>query len=163
VALAPGEVTTLTVASRFPSVTEPGDHSGLVLLTTRALPGRGLPVRIRLGVVVVVRVPGTIVRRVSAERVRVRRARGQKRIEVLLANRGNVTEPLRAGCTAVKLRRGRRLVARLRIPRRELLPHTTGLIELRIRPGLRGPALAEVRIGRGCGGRGTARFFRLRL
>src|SRR5262249_8347020 len=50
--LAPGTSRSITVASKLPRRAQPGDHPELVLFATRALPGRGLPVRVRLGVVV---------------------------------------------------------------------------------------------------------------
>src|SRR5262249_21273741 len=63
--LAPGASAKVSVEAHVPPGTEPGDHAELVLLTTRPLGGTGLAVRMRLGVVVVVRAPGRIVRRLS--------------------------------------------------------------------------------------------------
>jgi hypothetical protein len=160
--LAPGATATLRVSARVPPKAEPGDHSELVLLTTRPPSGRGLPVRLRLGVVVVVRAPGRIVHRVDVLRVTGRRAGSARRLELLLANRGNVTERVGGTCTAVTVHRGRRLVARLSVPRRELLPRTRGVAEARYAGRVRGRVTVRVVLLRACGGL-RARTFALRL
>ena len=70
------------------------------------------PVRLRLGVVVVVRAPGKIVRRVSAIGLHVRRTGKARVLGLLLANRGTVTESVGGPCTVLWLhRRGRILAA----------------------------------------------------
>ncbi|HZT45662.1 MAG TPA: hypothetical protein VFA24_05730 [Gaiellaceae bacterium] len=139
--IVPGGRATFVVASTPPRRAEPGDHSELVLLVTRPLRTAALSVRLRLGVVVVVRVPGRIVRRLDPLRVRVR----ARRLELLVANRGNVTETIGGRCVAVAVRRAGRLVARLHPRPRTLLPHTTGLLELPFR-GL-SPRRGRLRIG----------------
>lgn len=136
--LAPGATATLTVAARVPRRAEPGDHSELVLLTSRPPTSRGLPVRLRLGVVVVVRAPGTIVRRVSAVSLKVRRSGKARVLGLLLANRGTVTESVGGRCTVLWLHRSGRIVARLRAGARRILPHTRGLVEVVYRGRLRG-------------------------
>jgi hypothetical protein len=143
-ALAPGATATLTVSSRVPSGAEPGDHSELVLLTTRSPTARGLPVRVRLGVVVVVRAPGKVARRVAVVRIRVRRAGRARVLGLLLANRGNVTETVGGSCALVWLHRRGRILARLGTPERRILPHTSGLVELTYRGRARGRVLARV-------------------
>jgi hypothetical protein len=160
--LAPGATAPLTVSAKVPRRAQPGDHPELVLLTTRPSARRGLPVRLRLGVVVVVRAPGKVVHRVEAVAVHSRRAGRGRRLEVLLANRGNVTETVRGSCASVTLQRGARLVARLRAPRRELLPRTRGLVDLRYAGRVRGRVAARVVLLRACGGL-RARTFVLRL
>ena len=52
-------------SSRLPMTVEPGDHDALVLLTTRPRRGPAVAVRMRIGVVVVVRAPGRVVRRLA--------------------------------------------------------------------------------------------------
>jgi hypothetical protein len=86
----------------------------------------------QIGIVVVLRVPGAIVHDVRL--VRVREHAG--RLVLVIANRGNVTEPL-ASHPILLLRRGR-VVARVAPRRRELLPHSIGLVELRVPPSVRG-------------------------
>jgi len=142
--IAPGATATLTVSSRVPPGAEPGDHSELVLLTTRSPTARGLPVRVRLGVVVVVRAPGRVVRRISAVRIRTRRAGHAKVLGLLLANRGNVTETVGGTCALVWLHRHGRILARLRAPERRILPHSVGLVELIFRGSERGRVRARI-------------------
>src|SRR5581483_4359423 len=62
---------TVVVSARIPRRAEPGDHDALVLLTTRPRAGARVAVRMRLGVLVVVRAPGRIVRRLELGRLRV--------------------------------------------------------------------------------------------
>ena len=142
--LAPGAKATLTVASRVPAGAEPGDHSELVLLTTRPPTARGLPVRVRLGVVVDVRAPGKVVRRVDVLRIRARRAGWTRVLGLLLANRGNVTETVGGSCALLWLHRRGRILVRLRAPERRILPHTSGLVELTYRGRARGRLAARV-------------------
>jgi hypothetical protein len=142
--LAPGATATVTVSSRVPARAEPGDHSELVLLTTRSPTARGLPVRVRLGVVVVVRAPGKVVHRIAVVRVRVRRAGRSRVVGVLLANRGNVTETIGGSCALVWLHRRGRILARLRASERRILPHSSGLIELAYRGRARGRILLRI-------------------
>jgi hypothetical protein len=127
--IAPGGRATLVVASSPPARAKPGDHSELVLLATRPVRTAALSVRMRLGVIVVVRVPGRIVRRLEALRLRVR----PRRLELLVANRGNVTETIARRCVTVTVRRAGRVLARLHPTARNVLPHASGLLELPFR------------------------------
>jgi len=136
--LAPGGTATVTVSSHVPRHAQPGDHSELVLLTSRPPMQRGLPVRLRLGVVVVVRAPGKVVRRVSAIGLHVRRTGKARVLGLLLANRGTVTESIGGPCTVLWLHRRGRILARLRAVERRILPHTRGLVEIVYRGRLRG-------------------------
>ena len=136
--LAPGGAAAVTVAAHVPRRAEPGDHSELVLLTSRPPTQRGLPVRLRLGVVVVVRAPGKVVRRVSAVSLHVRRTGKTRVLGLLLANRGTVTESIGGPCTVLWLHRRGRILARLRAVERRILPHTRGLVELVYQGRLRG-------------------------
>ena len=124
--LAPGQKASFVIVSAPPRRAEPGDHSELVLLTTRPLRTAALSVRMRLGVVVVVRMPGRVVRRLAVLGVRVR----PPRLEVLVANRGNVTETIARRCVTVTLRRRGRVLARLHPVPRLLLPRTRGVLEV---------------------------------
>ena len=152
--LAPGGSASLVVsAARVPGA-RPGEHDTLVLLTSAARSVGGVSVRMRLGVVVAVRVPGAVVRRLEVRRLRVR---GRGRLDLLVANRGDVTERLSSTRLRVALRRSGRLLARLRPVPRELLPRTSGLVELRYSRRLRGWATAVVELG------GLRRSFRVQL
>jgi hypothetical protein len=128
VAIAPGGRARLVVVSAPPRRAQPGDHSELVLLITRPVRTQALSVRMRLGLLVVVRVPGRMVRRLDVVRVRFRR-----RLDVLVANRGNVTETIAARCFTVTVRRARRVVARLHPHARTILPHASGLLAFPLR------------------------------
>ena len=106
-----GTSTWLTVASRLPRRVEPGDHDALVLLTTRPWRSAGVAVRMRIGVVVVVRAPGRIVRSLAIRGLRVRRVGRARTLELALANRGNVTETIDAARVRLLFRaKGRPLV-----------------------------------------------------
>ena len=152
--LLPGRSSSLTVRSSAPSTAEPGDHHAVLLLTTRPLARGGVSVRMRVGVRVVIRVPGAIVRRLRIERLRVR----GRRLEVTLANAGNVTEELARGRLRVELRRAGRLLARLHAPRRELLPHARAVVSFDSPRSVRGAVTAVVLIRDG-----PQRSFRARL
>jgi hypothetical protein len=163
-AIPPGKSRPLAVSARLPRGAEPGDHNGLVLLTTRPQRGAAVAVRMRLGVVVVVRAPGAIVRRLVPLRLRVRRAGSVRVLELLVANRGNVTETLNRACVTVFLHRRGRLLARLTSAARQLLPRTGGIAEIRYRGHLRGWVLARIQLSdRNQCGRATRRTFRIRL
>jgi hypothetical protein len=144
-AIAPGRQATLVVASTPSARAEPGDHSELVLLTTRPVRTASLSVRMRLGLVVVVRVPGRIVRRLQALRVRAR----PRRLELLVANRGNVTETLARRCVMLTVRRASHLLARLHPAPRTLLPHTRGLLDVPFRRPRRGRLSVRVALAPG--------------
>lgn len=143
-----GGSTSITVTTRVPRGSTPGDHTALLLLTTRPRPRGGLAVRMRLGVVVVLRVPGQIVRRLEPVRLIVHRTKGKRTLVLTLANRGNVTETLPAGRLTVTLWKGRRQLARFRPPPRELLPHARALFDLRYGGRSRGPITALVQLRR---------------
>jgi hypothetical protein len=153
--LLPGRSSTLTVRSSAPTTAKPGDHHAVLLLTTRPLARGGVSVRMRVGVRVVIRVPGAVVRRLRIERLRVLRGR---RLEVTLANAGNVTEELARGRLRVELRRAELLLARLHAPRRELLPNARAVVSFGYPRRVRGAVTAVVLIRDG-----PQRSFRVRL
>ena len=137
-ALRPGATATVTVSSRPPPGAEPGDHDALVLLTTVAPAANRIAVRMRLGVVVVVRAPGTVVRRLDPLTLRVRQVRGRRALELLLANRGNVTERLTRARVRVWLERRGGPRVRLQPDPRDLRPRTRGIVRLPYRGRWRG-------------------------
>ena len=155
--IVPGGRTTFVVASAPPRRAEPGDHSELVLLVTRPLRAAALSVRMRLGVIVVVRVRGRVVRRLTPVRLRVRRRGSTRHLELLLRNRGNVTEAVDTGCLTLGVRRRGRVV-HLRPVARTLLPHTRGLAEFRYPKGWHGRAVVRIERRRRCPGLALRRF-----
>ena len=132
-----------------------------MLLTTRPLHVHRVRLRLRVGVIVVLRVRGRIVRRLDARRLTVRRVGSRRLLELLLVNRGNVTEHLGgARLRLVLLRRGRTL-ATLRPRRRELLPRSAGLAEFPDHGRVRGDVVARVELRPAA--RRRPRTFRVRL
>jgi hypothetical protein len=129
---------TLVITSALPRGASPGDHPGLVLLTTQ--PQRtAVGVRLRVGVVVLVRGPGRIVHGLVAQRLRVRAGR----LELWVRNTGNVAED----CAGLRVRPALKVVSRT------LLPGARGVCRL-IGPARRHGILV-VRV--------LSRTFRLRL
>jgi hypothetical protein len=159
--VAPSGKAVLHVRAAVSRRVEPGDHPALLLLTTRPLGKRRVRVRLRVGVVVDLRVPGRIVRRLDARALTVRR-RGESRVlGLLLANRGNVTERLRQdGLRLVLSHKGRRF-ATLRPQREELLPRSRGVAEFAYRGAVRGPVDVRIELHRSI--RGRRPVFHLRL
>src|SRR5262249_45641396 len=138
VALAPGAAAELVLVASPPRAAPPGDHAALILLTTRAPPGAAVPIRMRLGVTVGVRVPGEIAHKLVLWWVRVVVAGHARVLRVAVANRGNVVEWLRRGQVEIGLLASGRRVARLSSSPRELLPGAVAIFELPFRGGLRG-------------------------
>jgi hypothetical protein len=152
----------ITVSSLLPRRTEPGDHDALVLLTTRPRRGAGVAVSMRLGIVVVVRAPGRIVRALTLGALRLRRERSARIVELVVANRGNVTESLARGDVRVTLRRGP-LRAVVRADPRDLRPRTRGIVQLRYRGPLSGWVTATVRVAAEPGRPARSRTYRVKL
>ncbi len=126
----PGTTRTLAVRALARRAT-PGDHPSLLLLRTVPPPGRGVGVRLRVGVIVDVQVPGGVRRRLSIRSLRILRGRGGRggrELALVVANAGDVTERIERSLT-LELWARHRLVARLRATPRDLLPHTRGFVE----------------------------------
>ena len=140
-----GAVVRLTAAP--PRGAAPGDRPFALVLTTRPARGKHVAVRLRIGVLVVARVPGKVVRRLVIGPLHVRRAGRARVLELAIRNAGNVTERLAPGRLALLVLHRGRVVARLRPPGRELLPHGRGLVTSRFRGSLRGPATVRVSLG----------------
>jgi hypothetical protein len=126
--LAPRTSATVTVSARPPRGLGPGDHAALVVLRMQPRAG-DIAVRMQIGIVVVMRVPGKVRHRVHVQDLRVRRGV----LELTVANRGNVSERLSPRRLRVTIVRGGRVVARPRPPARELLPSSRGVITMRYR------------------------------
>ena len=150
VVLAPGGTAVVTVSSAAPAGALPGDHPALVLFTTQPPRTAGVAIRMRIGVVVLVRVAGRIVHRLELGALRVRR----RVIELVVANRGNVAEYARV---RIVLLRGGHVLARFGSVGRTLLPHSRGIERFRHPRRVRGWVTARVQVGV------LRRTFRLRL
>jgi hypothetical protein len=144
--LAPGQSASVTVSSALRPGARAGDHAALVLLTTRPQSSGGVGVRVQIGVVVMVRVPGAVVHRLDVLGARVSRRRGTRVLEVALRNRGNVAERVGAPGLRVVVRRRGRVLARLRPVARELLPGARGLVACRVPVRARGPAQVDIEL-----------------
>jgi hypothetical protein len=153
----------LLLFATVPRKAEPGDHDALVLLTTQPSGTARVAVRARLGVIVVVRVPGKIVRRLRLRGLRVARRGGHRLLELRVANRGNVAEMLsRIRVSVVRARTGRRLATLAASPR-EVRPHTQAIVEFRYRRVLRGAVSARVLIPAVPGRSAIRRTYSIRL
>jgi hypothetical protein len=126
--LRPHAATAIAVVARVPRRAEPGDHDALLILRARPLATARVAVRFRMGIVVVVRAPGKVVRRLELRRLSVVRGHA---LAVVVANRGNVTESLTHARAIVSLARSGRRVATLVADTRELRPRTVGVLEFR--------------------------------
>ena len=152
----------LGVTSTPPRVATPGDHAALVLLTTRAPPGAPVGVCLRIGITVVVHVPGRTRHALVLRALRVRRIADRGVLRLVVANAGNVVESWRRGGVEVSLVARGRVVAQLHSRARELLPHSTGVVEVVYRGGVRGRVSARVTVTPRAGP-AFGRIFRLRL
>jgi hypothetical protein len=161
VRVAPGRTAVLRVRALPPHRIAPGDHPALVLLTTRPLGTSRVRVRLRVGVIVVLHVRGRIVRRLDARTLTVRRHGARRVLDLLVRNRGNVTERLGGDGLRLVLLRDRRALATLRPRRRELLPHSAGIAEFAYRGAARGSVVARIELRPPVYGR--RRSFHIRL
>ncbi len=163
-AVAAGASARLIVTVRRPQAVRAGDHAFVVLLTTRLPSGRKVLAHLRIGVVVVARVPGALVRRLTLGRVRLRRVGRIRVLEIPVANRGDVDEWLGRQRLTVRLMRGARKLATVRAAPRRVLARTRGLVQLRCPRSLRGRVTAVVVLLRASGGVvQETRMVRLRL
>lgn len=161
--LAPHAAAKLIVSARLPRRAEPGDHDALVLLSARPLARARVSVRLRVGVVVVVRAPGAVVRRVELGRLRVTRRGGKPALELVVVNSGNVTERLLRVRANLSRLRSKRRIATVRADARELRAQTRGLLEFRLPSSANGVVTARVVIPAEPGRRAIRRTYRLRI
>jgi hypothetical protein len=146
--LPPNGSAELDVAVARPRGAPPGDHASLVLLTTEPPSGRRVVARLRLGVVVVARVPGVLVHRLVLGGLHVVRRRRGTVVDLAVVNRGNLDEWIGARRIALRLRRHGAVVATLWTVPRRLLARSAGLVRLACRRPIRGPVTAVVEVAR---------------
>jgi len=142
--IGPRSTESLVVTAKLPRAAEPGDHDALVLLRTRPVADGRVAVRLRLGVVVVVRAPGAIVRRLELRRLRISRRGRATLIEVTVANPGNVTESLQGARAVLSRTKNGPVLAAALAASRDLRPRTQGIVSFQYRRTLRGPMTARV-------------------
>lgn len=146
----PGGRRLVTVSARVPAAAGPGDHPALVLLATVPPRGAGVAIKVRIGVVTVIRVGGRIVHRLEVVSLRRRR----RVFEAVLANRGNAVERTRV---RIVLLRGGHVFAQVGAVARTLLPRSRARTRFRYAGVARGWVTAQVEVG------AVRRRFRLRL
>jgi hypothetical protein len=138
--LAAGGTAKVAVLSATPANARPGDHPALVLLTTQPPRTSSVAIRVRIGVIVFVRVPGRIVHRLVVGALRARR----RVLAAVVANRGKVVERTRV---RLSLWRGGHALVRLGSVRVALLPHSRAVERFRYRGSVRGWVTARVELG----------------
>lgn len=144
--LAAGGRAALTVSALHRPGVRLGDHASALLLASGIAGPPAVRVRMRIGVVVVVRVPGRVRRSLAlGPPLVVRRARARV-LRATVENRGNVEEWIGRGRLVVKLVRRGRLVAVLRAGGRRLLARSKGIVELPLPARVRGRVRALVTI-----------------
>lgn len=130
-AVRPGTTAVVAVTAAPRVGLAPGDHAVVVLVSAGSSPGSRVVARLRIGVVVVLHVPGRVVHALQLGSVRARVARRVLRVDAVVLNRGNVDEWIGAVRLRVLVRRGgggsRGCGA---LPRR-LLARTRGVVEVR--------------------------------
>lgn len=161
--LPPHGAMAVVVTARVPPQAEPGDHDALVLLGAHPLTRARVSIQLRLGVVVFVRAPGAVVRRLRLGRLRVARRGGRRALELVVINRGNVTERLRRVRATLWQPVPRRRLATARAGVRELRAHSRGLLDFRLRTSARGMVAVRVRVPAEPGRRVLHRTYRLRI
>jgi hypothetical protein len=165
-ALRPGGSGSLVIESQVPSDAEPGDHDALVLLVSRPRADARVAVRMRLGIVIVVRVPGRVERRLRLGPLRVARSGRLRMLELVVANRGNVTESIERGRALVSLAKDGRRFGTLGAASRRFRPRTSGILQFRYRGARHGWVTAGVVISGEPGKPGRSvvrRRYRIRL
>ena len=158
-----GRTASVTLTARPPRRAEPGDHVALVLLATRPRLEAGVAVKMRLGIVVGVRVAGRLRHQLLLRSLRVRRHGRLRTLELLVTNRGNVTEEFARDRVTVALKRAGRPLVKLRAEPRELLPGTSGVFVFRYRGRARGPVSALATVVPAAGSSSVSRAYRIRL
>lgn len=142
--LAPHATALFRLTAKPPRWARPGDHPALVLLTTRPPADKNVHVLLRVGVVVLVRVAGTIVHRLEPQTLSVHRSRSRRVFALRLANRGNVAERIGGARLELILSRRARTLATLRARVVDLLPHSDGIAQFAYRGKARGAITARV-------------------
>jgi hypothetical protein len=142
-----GTASLRVAAAAVPATAAAGDHSFVVLLAVTDRAQRASRILARVGIVVAVRVPGVLRRRVEVVRASIIRT-GRRRLRVLIANTGNVDAWLPRGRVSVTLMRRGSPLAVLRSAARRLLAHGRGIIEWAMPASAGGADTAQVLLAR---------------
>jgi hypothetical protein len=162
-ALKPGGSASVAIVSKLPAEAEPGDHDALLLFTTRRRVKDGVAVRMRMGIVVVVRAPGVVTRRLELRGLRVAPSMRPRVLELGIANQGNVTESIARANASLSLFRGGRRIAKLHAEPREFRPRTRGVLQFLYRGVEHGVLTTRADVAPDSAGRVLRRTFRVRL
>jgi hypothetical protein len=142
--LAPHASAAFRLIAKPPATARPGDHPALVLFATRPPADKKVHVLLRIGVVVLVRVAGTIVHDLQPQALSVRRDGARHLFSLRLANRGNVAERIGGGRLELVLSRHGKRLATLRAHVVDLLPHSAGIAQFAYRRAAKGRFRATV-------------------
>lgn len=172
--LAPHATVAVRVSSSPPAGAgaSPGDHHGLLQLTTAPTGSGMVRTRTQIGLPILVRVGGRLVRRLNVASLQAKRSRGNRTLKLVLQNRGNINERLPRRSVTVRLRRNGTTIRTLVAPARTILPGARTVYTLRVPTRLTGaltaivgvrPAPAAVAGPQAPGLRAFSRTFRVRL
>ena len=142
--LAPHATGSFRLTAKPPANARPGDHPALVLLATRPPADKKVHVLLRVGVVVLVRVAGTVVHDLEPQALSVRRDGARRLFSLRLANRGNVAERIGGARLELVLSRHGKRLATVRARLVDLLPHSAGIAQFVYRGAVRGRVRAKV-------------------
>lgn len=124
----------------------PGDHATLLLFSA-ARPGRhAVGVALRVGVVVVLRARGVVMRRLGLGALQVERHRAVHVLRIGVANRGDLDEWIDRPRVRLTLRCADYVVARPVITPRRLLARSRGVLLAVVRGNRRGRCVLDVRL-----------------
>jgi hypothetical protein len=149
------------VVARAPRGAAPGDHSAVVTLTGSTV-ARGAQVVLRLGVVVAVRVPGRLTRRVALGGVTLGSAVERRLLTLSVRNAGNVDVWLGRRAVVVRMFGRGRLLASWLPPPRRVLAHGVTAYSWRVPSRLRA-ARVDVDVQVRAGSLRARRRYHLRL
>ena len=170
--LAPGATDTLRVSSNAPKGASPGDHHALVQFTTAPTGSGTVRTRTQIGLPVLVRVNGPVLRTLEIKSLRVAQSKSGRRLRLVVRNRGNINERLLRRTVTVRLVRGGKRLAKLVAPARTVLPGERTVYSLPLAERMHGSVTALVSVrpasaaNAGAGApelRPLSRTFRLRL
>jgi hypothetical protein len=142
--LRPGQAAKVRIRAVPGRSARPGDHGAIVLFTTDVADQGTARLRGRIGVPMIVRVNGPLVRKVSIGRIQVRKSGKTRVIRARVFNNGNVSERFTRQRILIEIRRSGRTVARVASRTRLLLPGTNGDVVARYSGKVRGRVTIRV-------------------
>lgn len=144
--LAPGATASLRVTSNAPKKASPGDHHALVQFTTAPTGSGTVRTRTQIGLPVLVRVEGPLLRTLEIKSLRVAQSKSGRTLRLVVRNRGNINERLLRRTVTVRLKRGGTRLARIVAPARTILPGERTVYSLPLAERMRGSVSAVVTV-----------------